>query len=401
MGCCCSAEANAVETDLPPPQWGMPMVATLKKKGFFDADYNVHQGDSAEGEKWMLLDAVGSIWDDGYNYFLKHRTPGQVDENGKPTSTVLGAVNIKGEWDAFSFRVSGGDRSVEFGPFYDIWDHDIDFGMTHDKTLWACWTYSKRAILYSDYEMTQQIGWLDITGSGTWYEHEETRIVYDTDADGNRTMRHETHRVTDCKTHGFRYSFNVFNTPMVITYDKEGGGFWQRSKLNFTAANAWAPQVPLFKCISDGENNCTVESFANSDPVSTLLAAYAVSCKLDPKEFNSSASRQCDRHIRLGMPPGFSNFVGLDEASFQQRFSYPAPVPTVFAEAVASYVPAQAPPAIPFAQPVGQQPVVACAQLPQGMAVAQPMVGQPMMMAQPMAGQPQMAQPVMAQPLLS
>ena len=97
MGCCCSGEANAVETELPPPEWCRPMSAHLSKKGIFSADYNVHQGNSSEGEKWMLLDAVGSIWDDGYNYFLKHRAPGQVDENGKPTSSTLGAVNIKGE----------------------------------------------------------------------------------------------------------------------------------------------------------------------------------------------------------------------------------------------------------------------------------------------------------------
>ena len=53
----------------------------------------------------MLLDAVGGMFDDGYTYYLKHRAPGQVDADGKPTSTVLGTVNIKGEWDAFSFQV--------------------------------------------------------------------------------------------------------------------------------------------------------------------------------------------------------------------------------------------------------------------------------------------------------
>ena len=275
--------------------------AALKKQGMFSADYDVLNG-GEEGEKWMLLDAVGGIFDDGYNYFLKHRAPGQVDADGKPTSTVLGAVNIKGEWDAFSFQVSGGDRGADFGPFLDIWDGDIDWGVSFDKTLWAVWTFSKRAIIYSDYEMMKQIGWLDITGSGTWYEHVEERIIYDTDEDGRQTTRVERDRITDCKTRGFRYKFNVFNTPMVITYSKQGGGFWTNPQLTYTAANAFAPDIPLFVARSDGESNCSVETFANSDPVSTLLAAYAISCKLDPKEFGSAAETQCDRHIRLGMP---------------------------------------------------------------------------------------------------
>jgi len=85
----------------------------------FSADYNV-LNESAEGEKWMLIDAVGGMFDDGYNYFLKHRASGQVDADGKAQSTVLGAVNIKGEHDAFSFKVSGGSKDVDLAPFYDI-----------------------------------------------------------------------------------------------------------------------------------------------------------------------------------------------------------------------------------------------------------------------------------------
>ena len=161
MGCCGSSEANAVETELPIPEWGKPFKCRLKKKGMFDADYTVY---SEDDEKWMLIDAVGSMWDSGYTYFLKHRAPGQVDAEGKATSTTLGAVNIKGDWDAFSFKVSGAGRDVDIGPFYDVWDGDFDWGMSSEKCIWAVWTYSKRAVLYSDYEMTNQIGWLDITG---------------------------------------------------------------------------------------------------------------------------------------------------------------------------------------------------------------------------------------------
>jgi len=331
----------------------------------------------------MLMDAVGSWLDDGYCYYLKHRTPGQVDAEGKPASTVLGAVNIRGDWDAFSFKICGADRDMDFGPYYDFWDGDFDWGVSNEERLWAVWTFSKRAVLYSDHEMTNQIGWLDITGSGTWYEYEEERVIHDTDDDGNDQVRYERERRTDCKTQGFRYKFNVFNTPMHIAYSKSGGGFWTNPTLSFKASNAWDTSVPLFTVQGDGERNCSIETFPNADPISTLLAAYAISCKLDPKDFGSAAHTHCERHMRLGMWPGTSNFIGMTEQDFEQSFTkYPAPVPQVFAAAVASYQP-QAAAGMAMAQPaMMQQPMMA----QPGMAMAQPMMAQPgMAVAQPMA----------------
>ena len=123
MGCCGSSEAEAAETTLPPPEWGKPISVRLKKK-FMSADYNVY-ADEEEEKPWMLLDAVGSMWDSGYVYYLKHRAPGQVDWEGNATSTTLGAVNIQGDWDAYSFKVSGAGRDVDIGPFYDVWDGDF------------------------------------------------------------------------------------------------------------------------------------------------------------------------------------------------------------------------------------------------------------------------------------
>ena len=122
MGCCFSLEANAKETRLPIPQWGKPFRCRLKKKGMLEADYAVY---NEYGEQWMLIDAVGAPWDDGYVYYLKHRAPGQVDWEGNATSTTLGAVNIQGDWDAFSFKVSGAGRDVDLGQFYDVWDGDF------------------------------------------------------------------------------------------------------------------------------------------------------------------------------------------------------------------------------------------------------------------------------------
>lgn len=403
MGCCGSSEAVADETAIPPPEWGKPVSVTMRKK-FMDADYDIllpGAGEDGKDIKWMLLDAVGSFWDDGYKYYLKHRAPGQVDEEGKPTSTVLGSVNIQGDWDFFSFKVNGGGADFDFGPVFDMWDGDIDWGMSQERSIWAVWTYSKRAVLYSDYEMTQQVGWLDITGSGTWHEWEEERVVWDTDDDGSRHKRIEYEHHQDCRTCMFQYELNVYNTPMKITYGKVHGGFWKASKLNFTAANAFAPQVPLFKVSGDGEYNCEVETFENSDPVSTLLAAYAISCKLDPQDFGRGAERMCERHVNIGTPPGFSNRIGMPFDEFVKTFSYPAPPKPVFAAQVASFVPPQQPMLVfgpggmggaqqPTVQPImaPAQPMMAPAQ---PMAMAQPMMApvQPMAMAQPMQAMPQ------------
>ena len=401
MGCCGSSEAEAAETNIPPPEWGKPISVRLKKK-FMSADYNVLvPGEEGKEVPWMLLDAVGSMWDSGYVYYLKHRPEGQEE------STVLGSVNIQGDWDGFSFKVSGGDRDQDFGPFLDLWDGDIDWGFSDSSTLWAVWTYSRRAVLYSDYEMTKQIGWLDVTGSGTWYEFEEERLVYDEDEEGRQVPRYERYHEQDCKTHGFQYSFNVFNTPMIINYRRQGGGFFSSAKLFFTAANAFDPNVPLFTVEGDGEYNATVKTMNNSDPVSTLLAAYAISCKLDPKDFSKAAERFCENHIHLGMHPGYADFIGMHEEDFEEAFSYPAPPPQVFASHIQNQ-PQQQRRSFRFAAPPQQQmfvppqqPVQPQMVQPQMMAqpMAQPM-GQPMgqPMAQPMPGQPMMAQPMPAAP---
>lgn len=106
-------------------------------------------GHEEDAEKWMLLDAVGSMWDEGYSYYLKHRSPGEVDDEGKPKSTVLGATDIKGDYDCFSFKICGADRDKDIGLMFDNWDGDFDIGMTTEEQLWAVWTYSKRAILWT------------------------------------------------------------------------------------------------------------------------------------------------------------------------------------------------------------------------------------------------------------
>ena len=87
--------------------------------------------------------------------------------------------------------------------------------------------------------------------------------MWDEDEDGNKTQRYEYEHHQDCKTHAFQYKFNVFNTPMIINYDKVSGGFWKSSKLNFTACNAFAPDVPLFAfAVGEGSNSGEGAAFA-------------------------------------------------------------------------------------------------------------------------------------------
>ena len=171
---------------------------------------------------------------------------------------------------------------------------------------------------------------------------------------------------------------------MAIAYDRSGGGFFTASTLTFRASNAFAPDVPLFVASGDGERNCTVEAFANCDPVSTLLAAYAISCRLDPKEFGSGAEKMCERHISLGMSPGMSQFHGMRPEDFEASFTtYPAPVPQAFAQQVASFQPQQANPLMlgVAQQAGGTQPGMAVAPQP-GMALAPQQPG--VALAQPM-----------------
>ena len=108
---------------------------------------------------------------------------------------------------------------------------------------------------------------------------------------------------------------------MMISYNREKGRVFSKAKLFFTATNAFAPDVTLFTVEGDGENNATINTFPHSDPVSTLLAAYAISCKLDPKDFSKGAEKKCGKHIRLGMPGGMSEFIGMPEQQFEQTFS--------------------------------------------------------------------------------
>ena len=116
----------------------------------------------------MLLDAVGMSVSDasGFLYYLKHRAPGQVDAEGKPTSTVLGSLDLTGSQDEFAYWVTGNDDDFRH-PRIAHWEMDYvqrmpprhrnRNGLEMDA-VWGTWCYARRAIIYADEAMKNQIG---------------------------------------------------------------------------------------------------------------------------------------------------------------------------------------------------------------------------------------------------
>ena len=105
MGCCCSGHAEAKAVELPPPMYGKDIKVKLTKPwGMFGSDFDVSscncEGGEENPEKWMLLDAVGSINDSAFDYFLKYRAKGMQE------SKTLGCANLKKEHDYLWYEVT-------------------------------------------------------------------------------------------------------------------------------------------------------------------------------------------------------------------------------------------------------------------------------------------------------
>jgi len=98
MGCWCSRHSEASKTKLPPPT--APTKVRMKK-GWMSADFEIKdvsaEEDESKAPKWMLMDAVGGIFDGSFDYFLKYR--GSAQEK----STVLGCANLQKDHDYMLF----------------------------------------------------------------------------------------------------------------------------------------------------------------------------------------------------------------------------------------------------------------------------------------------------------
>ena len=81
--------------------------------------------------------------------------------------------------------------------------------------------------------------------------------------------------------------------------------------------------MPLFKVTSNGKSEAQLQTFSQSDPVSALLAAFGVSLKMEPKEYQRVCSGYCHSHISLDSHPGQFGGFGPTDAEFEQMCPTP------------------------------------------------------------------------------
>lgn len=304
MGCCFSGEEEAKETHIPAPTPGAPLEVRLEKQGMLDADYDVFDVSGGGKAQWMLIDTVGGIFTGGLKYFLKHRIA------GSETSTVLGAAQIHGSDTEFKYKIT--DEEVDYDVGFDsdrddMWSDDgdsdrefmddLEFEIKHK--LKAKWKLEKQCDLFSDYEMTNRIGKLKVKAKGKYKRKTKTEIKMEsyTDEEGHEKTRKVTEKTVKHKTKlkQFYYKMEVMNTKICLEVERNSGGasFWRRGHEWRGTSETGAE---LFRVIGDGRN-CTVKTCPGSDPSSTLLAAFAVACKFDPSEVQSTCEGMCASRI--------------------------------------------------------------------------------------------------------
>ena len=362
MGCWCSRHAQAKKSKLPPPTFGAG-TKVLIKKHTFSADFEVKDLTTAKDENgeekpvsWMLMDAVGGIFDSAYDYFLKYRALNQEE------STVLGCANLKKEHDYMFFKVTyahqhRGIRGCTYSKRSRRWE---------DRKVEGHWVIARRTRLYSDLEQTNLIGRLDVVGQGYFKRklHTERWRQRTTDSDGNTrwSPRSSTRGWSECNLKQFVHKLHVYGHDFNISYDeKESGSWFKADTLTFVASHAQTG-VPLFRVVSDGENTATVETCVNGDPVSSILAAFTVAIRLDPKEFHSVCKDYCKDNMSLWSRPGMVGGFGLTDTEYQAEYATEviAPPPMGFGYGV------------PVAQPVQGQAQAAIDPMKEPLLMPQP-----------------------------
>jgi hypothetical protein len=309
MGCCCSGHEEAKVTVLPPPVFGRDIRVKIKRQGWFgmDADFDVQdctgEGGAEKPEQWLLLDAVGGITDSAYDYFLKYRCAGM------DTSAVLGCANLKKEHDYMWYQVTYshqhyGRRSATHNKRNRRWT---------DKVVTGNYIIARRARLFSDKEQQHMCGRIQIAGTGTYSRHfhreewiEKERYVETVGETTVTKYRWVSKSSVDdrpvTELDHFWYKMHAYGTDFDVQYNKKETGSWFASdKLTFQATQQ-GTGLPLFKVMSDGQSLAWLETYSNSDPVDALLAAFAISIKLEPKEFHSSVCKNCTLRVHLSAP---------------------------------------------------------------------------------------------------
>jgi len=321
MGCCSSAHAEAAETDLPPPMFGKDIRVRLKR-GWYDFNiYDLEQKGEDGKEtpaKWMLLDAVGGWADDYFDYFVKYRPTGLKE------SITLGCANLKKDHDymwqqvTYAHQRSGRHRST-YNKRRRHWT---------DKQVNANFIIARRCRLFADRGQTKLIGRLQIAGSGTFsrhYHHEswmQKVITHRIDDAGNRHREvrwvHRS-RTTDnpvTNLQHFYHTMNAYGTDYNIQYTDQSSKDWMSSD-SFTFEASSDTGMPLFRVVSDGVKDATVQTFSSSDPINAILAAFAVSIKMEPREFYKNVCSYTERRISLNSHTGLIGGFGLNDAEYE------------------------------------------------------------------------------------
>jgi len=302
MGCCSSSEAEEVtETELPMPEAGRSMHVYLKKQGTFKTDYDVFDiSDGEPGQIWMLVDAVGDTFS-GMKYYLKYRQAGEEE------FTVLGAAEIHGSDEEFSWKITDEDVDIDIGFDSDSDDFSVDevdffdLEVAEEKKLKAKWKLKKECNLYSDREMTEKIGELKVKAKGKYKRKttETSKWVEYFDDEGHEQKRQEieTEVKYETKLKKFNYKFKIHDTKINLEVEKgpEGGSYSSGAKLEWTGSTSEEGDE-LFKIIGDGRN-CYIRTEEDADPNSTLLAAFACACQFHPGDLQRAVEIMCQNNI--------------------------------------------------------------------------------------------------------
>jgi hypothetical protein len=190
---------------------------------------------------------------------------------------------------------------------------------------------ARRCRLYADREQSQLVGRLQIAGSGTYarHYHKETwkqKVTYTkTDKEGNKTRHTKwVHRskVTDTNDSDLQHMYwkmVAYGQSFNIYYNEASSGSWLKAAtLTFQCVSDSG--MPLFRVVSNGSSSATVETFSSSDPVNAILAAFAVSLKMEPKEFKKVVEGNNERSIPLQAQAGYVSGFGLNDAEYEAAF---------------------------------------------------------------------------------
>ena len=72
--------------------------------------------------------------------------------------------------------------------------------------------------------------------------------------------------------------------------------------------------------MDSGYCTASLETYSQSDPVAALLAAFAISIKLDPKEFYGVCETYCRTNFSLDACPGMIGGFGRTDIEYEAAF---------------------------------------------------------------------------------